>query len=391
MPIKFGTVDLKALPGYAKVMLGTSPVWTAFTPPAGEFAWGPNAIFPEPRDIVTLTATSTGTWDLVVDGVYVNGSTPTPLTAIKHYRGTTMIYESEFYPMSYTPFAISRPCQAGDTIQIFGLTMSGSAYYYGTFQKAPLPPKVVSFTTPGSHSYAKAADVTAGYTNYEVVCVGASGGSGAHIDPWGATNYLTGGGGGGGGGVHRVTGLLSSLATSVAIVVGQSGAKKTAGNENSGGDGGATTFGSTLCRASGGKAGGDSVNNKNTNYLGGVGGLGGVGNSTTAGGGPAGAGTWNGTIGSGGRGGAGGVLNWATKTRTVTPASGSAGAVGTTPPVVTSNGGPPANIYDVASDEYKILGGFGGGVNLQAITGVNAIYGSHAGPNPNGAVFLRLT
>ena len=69
------------------------------------------------------------------------------------------------------------------------------------------------------------------------------------------------GGAGGGGGFHRVRGLLSALPAICPVVVGAGGALGTEmhgsnpARTTNGGDGGASSFNATTCRASGGKGG----------------------------------------------------------------------------------------------------------------------------------------
>ncbi len=175
-----------------------------------------------------------------------------------------------------------------------------------------------------------------GYNRFDVLCIGGAGGSAGHtheIIPDSAVYHYAGtpygadllfdshqhwfGGGGGGGGIHRVKGRLALLPTVVPVVVGDPGAD---GGFNevtspfhdwrsggvggvypppailSGGDGEASSFGGTICRASGGKGG-----------VGTAGGAGGIGNAELPGGGALAGhdGTWNGVIGSGGGGGQG--------------------------------------------------------------------------------------
>lgn len=124
--------------------------------------------------------------------------------------------------------------------------------------------------------------ISLGYTNFEVLCIGAVGGRGGlfksmRLDP----TYS--GGAGGGGGLHRVVGLLADLPDTVLVAIGQPGADGQdasdgwpmtpvldgSGNPATplslyptpgyvlatpGGDGGASSFGD-ICRASGGKGG----------------------------------------------------------------------------------------------------------------------------------------
>lgn len=126
------------------------------------------------------------------------------------------------------------------------------------------------------------------------------------------------GGGGGGGGVHRIKGRLALLPTVCEVKVGRAGADGSYGEHTNdfrdyidangyvttmypplyggftaGEDGGESSFGTTVCRASGGKSGSH-------------GGAGGIGNRGGAGGGQSLTGmpgAWDGKVGSGGPGG----------------------------------------------------------------------------------------
>lgn len=69
--------------------------------------------------------------------------------------------------------------------------------------------------------------ISLGYTNFEVWCIGASGGQGGSRggSATGSGTHIAGqGGAGGGGGLHRVSGLLLDLPDEVPVVVGQAGA-----------------------------------------------------------------------------------------------------------------------------------------------------------------------
>lgn len=221
----------------------------------------------------------------------------------------------------------------------------------------------LTFTYDANGNFDKTVWESFGYTIFEVMCVGAAGGRGsfAHFMQGGGTNapeqYFTAGGAGGGGGLHIVAGFLADLDDISAIVVGQAGVERgrvqpgysawpISYNEHNidtgldGGDGGYSSFASTVCRASGGKGGkhSDVVIGVNTRQSGvwrpgGKGGAGGIGNSIVAGGGGVGGdytllsegsssggggsfpavwdmlnaedGVWDGVIGEGGGGGAG--------------------------------------------------------------------------------------
>jgi hypothetical protein len=161
------------------------------------------------------------------------------------------------------------------------------------------------------------------------------------------------GGAGGGGGLHVVSGELEDLPEVCEVVVGQVGVDGDPGQiktnglwspstpevlswyvrnsaaipvyapPQAGGDGGTSSFGGDICRASGGKGGNSAVQwIDGALYVDGRGGDGGVGDRDTPGGGAAGGepleivyrptlhlggkeGTWDGTVGQGGGGGSG--------------------------------------------------------------------------------------
>jgi hypothetical protein len=246
------------------------------------------------------------------------------------------------------------------------------------------------------------------------------------------------GGAGGGGGLHLVAGLLSALSTLTPVVVGVPGADGAAGQNivngawtpipyqltyfdegyggslwrvtdtrlkelnnwatnymyrypgshpsfnppGAGADGGASSFGGALCRASGGKAGKAAQK-----WVGAVltydaaGGDGGEGNTATAGGGGAGStssangadGVWDGTTGEGGGGGRGGHPSPAS----IAASSGGQGAYSFADTTVYGNRG--------VRDLYTPGGGGG------AKVGSYKYGGAAVGWNPGGAVVLRLT
>lgn len=210
-----------------------------------------------------------------------------------------------------------------------------------------------------------------GFTHYEIICVGAAGGRGGKSNFAGfGYEIFTMGGSGGGGGLEVVSGALVDLPDACAIVVGAAGADGANGvysygayggsdgvgtldRGDPGTDGGYSSFGGTICRASGGKGGGaPPANNpkaarsandavREVYYItteiraGGDGGQGGIGGQTTAGGGAEGGksipgnyvsnfgtdedntpqtliepenGAWDGHIGEGGGGGRGGTF-----------------------------------------------------------------------------------
>lgn len=234
----------------------------------------------------------------------------------------------------------------------------------------------MTLVLPHGYVFNKADFIALGFTHYEVMCVGAAGGRGgkSNFREAGFTGHeiYTMGGSGGGGGLEVVSGALGDLPDACAVVVGAAGADGADGvysygayggsdgagtldRGDPGTDGGASTFGATICRASGGKGGlAPPANNKKiaasgndamrtvwdgSKWItevraGGNGGQGGKGGQTTAGGGGAGGasvaggyhpasgnhantpqtlsepenGSWDGDIGEGGGGGRGGSL-----------------------------------------------------------------------------------
>lgn len=320
-----------------------------------------------------------------------------------------------------------------------------------------------------------------GYTAAEIICIGAGGGAGGgyfapyEVDPnapdpntadwWGQRFY---GGAGGGGGVHRVNLNLLLLPDSVDIKVGAGGLAGAWQNDPSryqltrnygleqlwattdGGDGGYSSFGDTLCRASGGK-GGKKVTevlwfDPAVTILGSNarcaphsdGGDGGIGNSIVAGGGAAGAkhieiqpgdihtqnngdvvlspavdsqgGTWDGTIGSGGGGGSGGAV-LITGQHVIIPrdawvatfyGNASFGSEGNYSDADTSFMGPRTeavedpNNYVLTNATTRPVPGPGGGAKTGPYSGLTAVYGRGVqlpvdAQALNGVVIVRLT
>lgn len=252
--------------------------------------------------------------------------------------------------------------------------------------------------------------ITQGYTHFDVICIAAGGGMGGGIDTdnTGTTvrNY---GGAGGGGGYHRIRGLLSALPTTCVIVVGQNGAAGTnhvndPAQTTDGGDGEASSFNDTTCRASGGKGGKRAQTNSTSVTTQAHGGDGGVGNRTIAGGGGTGGtagtpsptgpgtpgtngqdGTYFQNIGKGGGGGAGGVGTYAQ----VTCVAGTAGGRGSYNPsdlAVYGLGAAPST--DPDSGATNIVPGGASGAKAAPLNGLPTVYGQSGVP---GIVILRLT
>lgn len=244
---------------------------------------------------------------------------------------------------------------------------------------------------PQQH-FRKALYLQAGYTNFDVMCVGGAGGfSGrcvSHVD------YITYESGGGGGGSIRYAGLLSELPDDVIIRVALAGSDGADAGDNdygeNGWEGGRTEFwhmvaeggwggwGGTIDRMSGGTSwsdaeggdGGGAWSDFNEYPTPGTGGPnnGGAGNVEVA----------VTTVTGGGGGG-----QARTKINKVTQhTAGDGGAGASTDPNYTCPG----------QDTTSSMGGAGGGVNLKPITGVDEFVGSRApGCNPNGVVIIKLS
>lgn len=262
--------------------------------------------------------------------------------------------------------------------------------------------------------------ISLGYTNFDVICIGAGGGRGGGITV--ETGLNNKGGAGGGGGFHRVKGLLSVLPTTVAIVVGATGTlgvnHSQLANLTDGGDGGYSSFNSTTCRASGGKGGSKAHSSSNSVTTDADGGQGGIGNSITAGGGaagglagtptPSGPGTLGtngangglvGNIGAGGGGGAGGVFTVAESTTVCNPAT-SGGNGSYIPGDIGVAGMGDQYLYEIPSTQQgPVIAGGGGGAKATPLTKLPTEYG-HSGPTTQadygkagdpGVVVLLLT
>lgn len=276
-----------------------------------------------------------------------------------------------------------------------------------------------------------------GYNRFDVMCIGGAGGRGGSLSvldtpvtqpAWirytrsapftQPTIVATGpqvtgisqsgryGGGGGGGGLHRIKGRLALLPTNVAVVVGAAGADGV--HPAGGGDGGVSSFGGVICRASGGKGGRAYADTTTSNA-----GQGGVGNAELAGGGAdsGAAGAWDGVIGHGG-GGAG------------APSSGGSGSVSAADPTTTGPGDPVGNVnlrrdtvgigieviesgtsnpagtgtwtqyYNLSTvySDIPSIPGAGGGAKPFLLNGETIQYGSRAQGRPGtGLVIVRLS
>lgn len=256
-----------------------------------------------------------------------------------------------------------------------------------------------------------------GYTNFDVICIGASGGKGGGINTAASgTNIRSSGGAGGGGGLHRVHGLLSALPASCPVVVGSAGVfgkdhSSDPGQTTDGGDGGYSSFNAPTCQASGGKGGKQVQTNSVTDSTLANGGAGGIGGSIVAGGGATGgtagtpsatgpgvAGTsgndggWDGTIGQGGGGGAGGVGLYGTKVTCNAATGGGAGSFDAGDLLVYGPPGLPS--IDPASGTPNVMPGGASGAKAAPVTGLPYIYGQSSPvpvANNTGGVVIRLT
>lgn len=255
-----------------------------------------------------------------------------------------------------------------------------------------------------------------GYTNFEVICIGAGGGIGGGINTANTGTLVRSyGGAGGGGGLHRVRGLLSVLPASCPIVVGTGGV---AGTEHAsdpaqttnGGDGGYSTFNGMTCMASGGKGGKRVQTNDLVTTTQANGGQGGIGGTVIAGGGGAGGvagtptatgpgtagtpgsdGIWDGVIGSGGGGGAGGVGKYGGTTLNA-GTSGGRGSYNSSDLSVYGPAGAP--VVDPDSGASDVIPGFAGGAKASPLNGLPQVYGSSKSArvqSDNGFVVIRLS
>jgi len=269
-------------------------------------------------------------------------------------------------------------------------------------------PLLLSFTANQNIDISDYMDM--GYTHFDVICIGAGGGKGGGIDTnntgTGVRNY---GGSGGGGGYHRVRGLLSALPDTCAIVVGAAGSDGTTDSSNpasttNGGDGGASTFNGTTCRASGGKGGRRAQSNSKTVATVADGGDGGIGDRTIAGGGGLGGvagtpslpgpgtpgtagkdGTFFQNVGQGGGGGAGGVGSYDGVTH-VAATDGGRGSYNPGDTSVYGLGGSIGN--DSPSGSLNIVPGLGGGAKASPLNGLPTVFGRAGSP---GIVMIKLT
>ena len=235
-----------------------------------------------------------------------------------------------------------------------------------------------------------------GYTDYDVIVVGAAGGRGGKlVGSGGGLTQTSYGSGGGGGASKRRQGKLIDLSPNVSVVVGAVGAK---GPDVTGGGtivsvgaaGGLSSFGSLSAE---GGLGGDSgriVGGSTFSYpIGGAGGsptgssrpVGGINGSQAPG-----IGTWDDVLqqGSGGGGNSGRLTQNIGNPEILAAGAGAAGSESTGNPYRSSG-------EAVQSVSY---GGGGGGANIAPITGDVAEYYGSGWNNPatrNGVVVVKIS
>lgn len=280
---------------------------------------------------------------------------------------------------------------------------------------------VIKFTA--NTNFLKQPYLDLGYNFFDVICIGAGGGTGGGIDTANTgTNIINFGGAGGGGGFHRVRGLLSALPTSAPVVVGVGGAPglkhaSLPANTTNGGDGGYSSFNNPTCRASGGRGGKRSQSNSVTAKTLADGGEGGIGDRTTVGGGglggiagtpvnatatiqaandgtPGSDGPLLGNIGKGGGGGAGGVGRYGTNYWWLLLAT--AGGKGSWNPGDISVYGPAGTTIWLPGGDPKAntIPGYAGGAKATPLNGLPDVFGNSHGElvaGDPGVVILRLT
>lgn len=277
-------------------------------------------------------------------------------------------------------------------------------------------PDPVVLTFVGNQNFLPLEYIDRGYTHFDVICIGAAGGSGGGIDTSNTGTFLKSfGGAGGAGGIHRVRGVLSGLPASVPVVVGAGGAQGLdhafdPNQTTDGSPGGASTFNGTTCMASGGLGGSRVQSNSDTTSTEANGGQGGIGGQTTPGGGANGGvagiptalgpgvagtpgqdGTWDGSIGSGGGGGAGGVAKYTSSVTCNLATAGGRGAYNASDPSAYAIGSEPTN--DPVTLAAKVIPGYAGGAKASLLSNMPITYGSSVpiGQGDNGLVVVRLT
>ncbi len=256
-----------------------------------------------------------------------------------------------------------------------------------------------------------------GYTDFEVMCIGAGGGTGGGIKTGNTgTQIRSYGGAGGGGGLHRVRGVLSALPASCPVVVGVGGNPgldhvSDPALTTDGQDGGSSSFNGTTARASGGQGGRRAQTNSVTVSSQANGGAGGIGDRILVGGGAAGGvagiptatgpgtpgtagqdGSWDGVIGKGGGGGAGGIGTYLG----VTANAATPGGRGSFDPGDTSVYGLGTSVSADSSDSgaASIVPGGAGGARPTPLNHLPLQYGESYGSRikgHDGYVTIQLT
>lgn len=256
-----------------------------------------------------------------------------------------------------------------------------------------------------------------GFTHFDVLCIGAGGGTGGGINTGNTgTQVRNFGGAGGGGGLHIVRGLLSALPESCPVVVGVGGNPgadhvSDPALTTDGSDGGYSAFNTDTAQASGGRGGKRAQSNSVTVTTQANGGQGGTGGRILAGGGalggsagtpsatgpgtagtPGSDGTWDGTIGEGGGGGAGGVGTYVGVLANAATAGGR-GSFDIGDTSVYAPGGSPSP--DIAgSGVASIIPGGAGGAKATPLNAMPYLYGQSYGQlvkGQDGVVIIRFT
>lgn len=295
--------------------------------------------------------------------------------------------------------------------------------------------------------FVKAAYVALGYTNFDVICIGAAGGFGGGLnagieDPHLSYTYdhlRTYGGAGGGGGYYRKRGYLNDLPNSCAVVVGVPGTDSSNVRTYTdipdlvdGENGAASSFNGDFCIAAGGEGGKAAYLWDDEYPRGGNGGRGGTGNTDVSGQGalggtsehhldesilltPGANGLWDPAtqIGGGGGGGAGCAGRYAGTgipglIRSTNPSEGGAGAYNAIDSSAYAFKGRVQRALDADEfdsdfidygafegsdgiDVYKIPGA-GGGATTLYLNSLLLTFGSRAnGGAGYGAILIRLT
>jgi len=256
-----------------------------------------------------------------------------------------------------------------------------------------------------------------GYTNFDVMVIGAGGGTGGGIKTGNTgTQIRSYGGAGGGGGLHRVRGVLADLPPSCPVVIGVGGGPgadhvSDPALTTDGVDGGSSSFNTNTARASGGKGGKKVASNSVTVTTQANGGDGGIGGRVLAGGGAVGGvagtpsatgpgtpgtagadGTWDGVVGKGGGGGAGGVGTYLGVTANAATAGGRGSFDSGDTSVYAAGSSPSADTGD--SGAANIVPGGAGGARATPLNSLPSTYGSSMGTRvkgADGAAFILLT